>query len=152
MPKICLHTDISAPLQRCFDLARDAQFHLETARETGERIVAGRRQGRFELGDEVTFEGRHLGVRQRLSARITQMDAPHRFTDEMTRGVFAALRHTHAFESLPDGCTRMTDILEWRSPLGVLGVLADKIAVAAHLRRFLRRRAQRLKARAEGSA
>ena len=149
MPQITLTIDIAAPLQTCFDLARDAAFHVESTRESGEIIVAGKTNGLFERGDEVTFEGRHLGVRQRLSAKIVEMDAPHGFADEMTRGVFASLRHVHKFETLPDGHTRMTDILTWRSPLGILGIMADKIAVEAHLRRFLKRRGQRIKERAE---
>lgn len=149
MPQIILAIDINAPIQTCFDLARDAAFHLESTRESGETIVAGKSCGLFELGDEVTFEGRHLGVRQRLSAKIVEMNAPHTFADEMMRGVFASLRHVHRFETSPDGQTRMTDILTWRSPLGILGKVADKLAVEAHLRRFLKRRGERIKARAE---
>ncbi len=149
MPQITLHIDINAPIQTCFDLARDAAFHVETARESAERIVAGKSRGLFERGDEVTFEGRHLGVRQRLSAKIIEMDAPYSFADEMRRGIFVSLRHDHRFETLPNGQTRMTDILTWRSPWGVLGRIADKLAVAAHLRKFLKRRAERIKARAE---
>ncbi|HEX9997703.1 MAG TPA: SRPBCC family protein [Abditibacterium sp.] len=149
MPEIILETEINAPIATCFDLARDAGFHLESARETGETILAGKSSGLFELGDEVTFEGQHLGVRQKLSAKITQMDAPHSFTDKMTRGVFTSLCHIHEFETLQNGQTRMIDRVEWRSPLGILGKLADKIAVEAHLRRFLLKRCARIKARAE---
>ena len=149
MPQIILAIDINAPIQTCFDLARDAAFHVESTRESGEIIVAGKKSGLFELSDEVTFEGRHFGVRQRLSATIVEMNAPHSFTDEMTRGVFAELRHVHQFETLPNGQTRMTDVLVWRSPLGILGKVADKLAIEAHLRRFLKRRGRRIKARAE---
>lgn len=149
MPQITLSIDINAPIKACFDLARDAAFHVESTRESGEIIVAGKKSGLFELGDEVTFEGRHFGVRQRLSAKIVEMDAPHSFADEMTRGVFASLRHVHQFAELANGETRMTDILKWRSPLGILGKTADKLAVAAHLRRLLKRRGERIKERAE---
>jgi ligand-binding SRPBCC domain-containing protein len=149
MPTLTIETLIAAPQQLCFDLARDAAFHVESARETGERIVAGKAEGYFELGDEVVFEGRHLGVKQRLGARIVAMDAPHRFVDEMTKGVFRSLRHSHQFDALSENQTLMTDVIEWRSPLGLLGVIADKIAVEAHLRQFLKIRCQRLKERAE---
>lgn len=152
MSQITLYLDIEAPIEVVFDLARDAAFHVETARRSGERIVAGRGAGLFELGDEVTFEGRHLGVRQKLGARIVAMDAPHFFADEMTRGVFHFLRHEHRFESLPNRQTRMTDIVTWRSPLGFLGVLADLVAVKGHLRGFLRSRGLQIKGRAEVEA
>ena len=149
MSRIVVSIDIKAPIEVVFDLARDAAFHVETARASDERIVAGRKNGLFELGDHVTFEGKHFGVRQRLSAQITEMNAPHIFTDEMTRGVFAALHHQHRFESLPNGQTRMTDTVTWRSPLGILGVLADQIAVKRHLRGFLSSRNMQIKQQAE---
>lgn len=149
MPFIRLETLIRAAPAVCFDWARNAQFHCQSARETRERIVAGRAVGLWELGDEITFEGVHFGVRQQFTARITALEAPHFFRDEMTRGAFAMMRHTHIFEPLPGGKTRMVDIVEWTSPLGVVGRVADAVAVEAHLREFLRARGWRLKARAE---
>lgn len=149
MSQVTLSTVIDAPRQIVFDLARDAAFHVESAQQTGERIVAGRESGLFELGDCVTFEGKHLGVRQRLSARIVEFSAPHFFADEMTRGVFRSLRHEHHFEVVKNGQTQMTDILKWRSPLGILGVVADRILVKRHLLHFLWIRAQKIKVRAE---
>jgi hypothetical protein len=152
MPKLELHIDIAAPQKLCFDLARDAAFHIESVHETGERIVNGKSSGFFELGDEVVFEGRHLGVRQRLGARITAMEAPIFFIDEMTRGVFQSLSHRHDFIVQPDGCTRMIDTLEWRSPLGILGLLADALVGTRHMRHFLQLRGERIKLRAESQA
>lgn len=150
MTQITLSTLIQAPLETVFDLARDAAFRVETASQSGERIVAGRASGLFELGDEVVFEGRHLGVRQKLGTRIVAMEPPRFFADEMTRGVFKSLRHEHHFETLTDGQIRMTDIVTWRSPLGILGIFADLVAVRPHLRSFLRSRGRQIKAKAEG--
>ena len=149
MPQIVLATLIRAAPVVCFDLARDAQLHVESARITNERIVAGRAVGLWELGDEITFEGTHLGVRQKLSARIVEFERPHFFRDEMTRGAFARLSHTHIFRALPGNRTRMIDVLEWRAPLGKVGALCSDALVEAHLRRFLRARAWHLKTRAE---
>ena len=149
MPKIVLKTLIRAAPAVCFDWARDAQLHLESARQTGERIVGGRAEGLWELGDEITFEGVHLGVRQQLSARIVAFERPRCFRDEMTRGAFASLSHTHIFQALPNNRTRMIDVLEWRAPLGELGALFSDALVEAHLKRFLRARAWHLKARAQ---
>ena len=150
MPEIILSTLIRAAPADCFDWARDAQLHIESARTTGELIVAGRAEGLWELGDEITFEGIHLGVRQQFSARVVASERPHSFRDEMTRGAFAALSHTHIFQALPGNRTRMIDVLEWRAPLGVLGAIFSDRLVEAHLWRFLRARAWHLKARAEG--
>ena len=152
MPTIILSTLIRAAPAVCFDGARDAQLHLESARETGERIVAGRDTGLWELGDEITFEGVHLGVRQRLTARVVEFERPCFFRDQMTRGAFASLSHSHIFQALPGARTRMIDVVEWRAPLGWMGALVSDKRVEAHLRRFLRQRAWHLKARAESLA
>ena len=149
MPFITLSTLICAAPARVFDAARDAGLHLESARATHERIVAGRATGLWELGDEITFEGVHLGVRQRLTARVVEFERPHFFRDQMTRGAFASLSHTHIFQPLSRNRTRMTDVLQWRAPLGWAGALVADRFIEAHLQRFLRQRAWHLKARVE---
>lgn len=54
----------------------------------------------------------------------------------MVKGAFASLRNTHEFFEAP-GAVQMRDTFEWRSPLGLLGLLADKLFVERHLRAFL---------------
>lgn len=75
MPVIRLETVIRAPRMTCFDLARSVGAHLGSTADTGERVVSGRRSGLLELGEEITWEARHLGVRQQLTARITRLEA-----------------------------------------------------------------------------
>jgi ligand-binding SRPBCC domain-containing protein len=148
MPEIIVETFINAPIEKCFDLARDIGLHCETAAHTREKAVAGVTSGLINLGESVTFEGVHFGVRQRLTARIVEFEPPYRFVDEMTEGTFAAMRHVHEFES-HNGKTLMRDIVTWTSPLGVLGTLADVLFLKRYLRRFLARRGRHLKRVAE---
>jgi ligand-binding SRPBCC domain-containing protein len=151
MTTIVVETRIAAPIEMCFDLARDVDAHIKTSSTTGERAVSGKTTGLLELGDVVTFEGVHFGIRQRLTSRIVEFDRPRRFVDEMVDGSFASLRHVHEF--IVDGdCILMRDTLTWRSPLGPLGVIADKLFVAAHMRSFVTKKQSELKAYAEQSA
>ncbi len=149
MPVIRLETVIGAPRQRCFDLARSVSAHLGSTADTGERVVSGRTSGLIELGEEITWEARHLGIRQRLTARITKLEPPARFVDEMVKGAFAEFQHTHEFEELSDGQTLMRDVFAYRSPLGPLGKIADALFLARYMRRFLEKRADFLKKQAE---
>ena len=151
MPTIKLETKIQAPIELCFDLARDVEAHCATTSQTQERVVDGKRTGLLELGDQITFEAIHFGIRQRLCSKIIEYDRPHRFTDQMVRGTFKSLRHVHEFESSGDG-TVMRDILIWESPLGILGVIADRLAVERHMRCFLLERNKGLKKLAEARA
>ena len=96
---------INAAPTRCFDLARSVDVHLQSAAGTGERVVAGRSSRLLELGDEITFEARHFGIRQRLSDRITRFEPPLFFQDRMIKGAFRFLAHDHLFEP-KDGAPR----------------------------------------------
>lgn len=148
MPIIELVTRILAPSDRVFDLARSIDLHTQTATGTREIAVGGVTTGLIGLGDEVTWEARHFGIRQRLTVKVTQFDRPHSFTDEMTRGAFQSMVHRHLFE--PDGdATLMTDLFTYRSPLGLLGVAADRLFLERYMRGFLIERNRILKDVAE---
>lgn len=149
MPTLDLATDIAAPPERVFDLARCIDLHMASTAHTGERAVAGVTSGLIGMGQEVTWEARHLGVRQRLSVRITLYDRPRMFVDRMVKGAFAHMEHHHHFAPLPDGGTRMRDVFVYASPLGPLGLLADALFLKRHLRNLLLRRNAMLKAVAE---
>jgi ligand-binding SRPBCC domain-containing protein len=151
MPMIVVETRIAAPIERCFDLARDVDAHAQTSDFTNERLVGGRTSGLLQLGDTVTFEAVHLGLRRRLTARIVELDPPHRFVDEMMAGPFAQLRHVHEFRR-EAGHVLMIDTLAWRTPLGILGRLADLLFVERHLRAYLTRKQANLKAHAEAES
>jgi len=148
MPTIVIETEIDAPPERCFDLARDIGLHCRTTSKTKERVVAGVTSGLIELGQSVTFEAVHFGVRQRLTSQIVEMEKPRIFVDEMTQGAFAAMRHVHEFETRGEN-TLMRDTVTWKSPLGVLGVIADGLFLKRYMARFIRERGKALKEIAE---
>lgn len=150
MPVIEVDTVIRAPRERVFDLARSIDAHVDSTAGTDERAVAGVTSGLIGPGEEVTWEARHLGFRRRLTVRITAFERPVHFRDERIAGAFASLVHDHRFDEHAHG-TAMRDRLEFRSPLGVLGRLADRAFLAAYLRRLLVRRNAVLKRLAETS-
>jgi ligand-binding SRPBCC domain-containing protein len=148
MPTIRIATAIDAPPERCFDLARDVAAHVRSSSGTDERAVGGGTVGLLELGDEVTWEARHLGIRQRLTVRISRFERPRLFEDVMVRGAFASLRHVHEFVPR-DGGTTMLDTFTFASPLGFMGAIVDRVYLAGYMRRFLVLRANALKRMAE---
>jgi ligand-binding SRPBCC domain-containing protein len=150
MPVIVLRTRVAAPPLRCFDLARDVDLHQRSTAASRERAVAGVTSGLLELGDQVTWEATHFGVRQRLTSRITEFDPPNRFVDEMVRGAFARFRHEHQFLALEDG-TEMVDTFDYTSPLGPLGRLADGLFLRRYMTALLRDRNAYLKRVAEST-
>lgn len=139
---------IKAPIDEVFDLARDVDAHTASTPGTNERAVAGRTSGLFELGDEVTWEAVHFGVRQRLTSRITMFDRPRHFRDSMVRGAFKRFDHDHFFEERPEG-THCRDIFDFDAPLGPLGRIAEATFLERYMRQFLQTRLELLKVMAE---
>ncbi|HEV8659364.1 MAG TPA: SRPBCC family protein [Thermoanaerobaculia bacterium] len=142
MGSITIETRIRAAIDVCFDAARDVSLHVQSAAFSRERLVApGRLEGLLQLGDLVCFEGRHFGIRQRFCARITELDRPYRFVDEMVRGMFKSMRHIHAFEGT-EGGTLMRDLVTWEAPFGWI---ADALFLERHMRWFVETKQKRLK-------
>jgi ligand-binding SRPBCC domain-containing protein len=150
MPVIELTTLIRAPRERIFDLARSIDAHQDSTGGTEERAVAGVKHGLIGMDDEVTWEARHFGVRQRLTVRVTVFDRPKHFQDIMISGAFKSMVHDHEFAEHPAG-TLMRDRFAFNSPLGILGRIVDVLFLAAYMRRFIARRNEVLKRLAESS-
>lgn len=148
MVRVTIDTFIEALPEVCFDLASDIDAHVASTGRTRERAVAGVVSGKMALGDTVTFEAVHFGVRQRLTSKIVEYERPEFFIDEMVKGAFKKLRHEHRFEARGNG-TPMVDILEFESPLGPLGWLVDRLVLKSYMARFIRDRGQALKRLAE---
>lgn len=142
------HTHIRAPGARCFDLARSVDLHVRTAARTGETAVGGVTSGLIGPGQEVTWRGRHFGVWQELTSRITAYTWPDHFRDEMVHGAFQYFAHDHTFT--PElGGTLMTDTCRFAAPLGPIGWVAERLVLGHYLRRFLAERGQVIKRVAE---
>jgi len=137
---ITIATPIHAPIERCFDAARDLDLHVRSLVHTNERAVAGRTSGLIELGEEVTWRARHFGITQHFTSKITAFDRPRYFQDAMQRGAFKSFVHDHFFAS-ENGVTTMTDVLAFSAPLGVLGIIAEKLVLRRYLERLLTSRA-----------
>jgi ligand-binding SRPBCC domain-containing protein len=143
-----LSTSIAAPPERVFDLARSIDAHQRSTEVTRERAIAGVTHGLIGMGDEVTWEARHFGVKQKLTVRVTGYERPFRFQDIMVSGAFKSMKHDHEFIAQPPG-TLMVDRFEFESPLGILGRMVDRLFLFGYMRRFLVSRNQVLKNLAE---
>ncbi|WP_420127518.1 SRPBCC family protein [Longimicrobium sp.] len=149
MITIRLSTRIAAPRERVFDLTRSIDLHTRSLSWTREVPVAGRTSGLIGLGETVTWRAWHLGVRQRLTSRISAYDRPAYFQDVMVRGAFAWMEHDHWFDATPDGGTVLRDEFRFAAPLGVLGRIAETVVLRRYMTRFLERRNAVIKSVAE---
>lgn len=136
MPQIELTTAISAPIDICFDLARSIDLHMISTAETNERAIAGKVSGLIGLNEWVTWEAVHLGVKQKLTSKITAYESPVYFVDEQVKGAFRSIYHEHRFETVADKVI-MKDHFIFQSPFGIFGQLFNRLYLTKHLEKLL---------------
>lgn len=146
--KIELLTKINAPIEKCFDLSRSIDLHIESTKQTGEQAIAGKTNGLIGLNETVTWRAKHFGIWQTLTSKITKYDYPNYFVDEMVEGTFKRIRHEHHFTWVNDH-TLMKDVFVFKSPLGILGRLANFLFLTKYMTKLLEERNRVIKAVAE---
>lgn len=148
MPEIVLKTKIKAELEVVFDLSRSIDLHKISTQQTNEEAIAGVTSGLIGMNESVTWRARHFGIYQELTSKITRYDRPNHFTDEMVSGAFKSFKHEHLFEKHRDE-TLMTDIFNYTSPFGFLGVIADTLFLKKYMTNLLITRNETVKIFAE---
>jgi ligand-binding SRPBCC domain-containing protein len=148
MPTIHLTTFIGAPAERVFDLCRSIELHKKTMAHTNEQAVAGTTAGLIELQETVTWKAKHFFRTRVLKVKITAMDRPLSFTDEMLNGDFKSMKHEHHFKQVNNG-TLLIDLLSFEMPYGVFGKIASRLFLKRYLKKLLDQRNQVIREYAE---
>jgi ligand-binding SRPBCC domain-containing protein len=144
-------TGIAAPPRRVFELSLEVEVHTASMAGSGEQAVGGVTAGRMKLGDTVTWQARHFGLRWRMTSRISACDPPGSFVDEQVAGPFARWRHVHHFEPDGNGGTVMRDVVDFAAPLGPLGTVAERTVLGWYMPRLIRLRNEHLRKAAEAA-
>lgn len=139
MPTIEIEFEINAPIERVFDLARCIDLHEETMSKTNEKAIDGVTKGLINLGETVTWQATHFGIRQKLTSKITEYNRPFHFQDIMLKGAFKRFTHDHFFEQ-KDKKVLMKDIFDYDSPLWILGKIADALVLESYMKNLLTER------------
>lgn len=148
MPTIELVTNINAPIEICFDLARSIDLHKLSTAGTGEEAIGGVTSGLIGVGETVTWRAKHFGIRQNLTSVISAFEYPVYFRDEMVTGAFRMIKHDHRFQKAGD-ITVMRDYFQFESPAGIAGKLFNTLVLTGYLTRLLKKRNQIIKETAE---
>lgn len=150
MPHIYLKTIIDAPQKICFDLARSIDLHKASMSHTNEKAVAGRTSGLIGKGEFVTWQATHFFMKQQLSSKITEMEEPVYFVDEMISGAFKSMRHKHEFVHAGE-TTLMIDDFTYEVPYGFLGQFFNQVVLEKYMRNLLIARNREIKRMAEAA-
>ncbi|WP_134088873.1 SRPBCC family protein [Olivibacter sp. XZL3] len=148
MPLIELTTNMQAEIDICFDLSRSIDLHCISTAGTEEKAIGGVTCGLIGLGETVTWQATHFGIRQRLTSKITAYERPFHFRDEQVQGPFAYIRHDHFFKTVGNS-TLVTDHFDYDVPYGIFGRSFDRLLLNNYLRRLLEERNRIVKDYAE---
>jgi len=83
------------------------------------------------------------GAPVRWTTEIRHWDPPSRFVDVQLRGPYQLWHHTHRFAT-DNGGTRMTDIVRYRLPFGLLGRLVNWLQVRRDVEKIFEYRNRRI--------
>jgi ligand-binding SRPBCC domain-containing protein len=76
-----------------------------------------------------------------MTSRITAYHRPYRFVDEQVTGPFRHWYHEHTFTwDEPAQVMVMRDVIDFASPLGALGRMADALLLERYMRQLIRKR------------
>lgn len=148
MPTIHLTTFIAAPAERVFDLSRSIDLHKKSMVHTNEQAVAGTVVGLINKDETVTWKAKHLGKIRVLKVKISDMQSPHSFTDEMVSGDFKNMKHEHHFKPTGNG-TLMIDLFSFETPYGKAGQIINFLFLSRYLKKMLEQRNSIIKEYAE---
>ena len=90
----------------------------------------------MHVGTLIRYRLKLHGIPVSWLTRIDEWDPPHGFVDHQIRGPYALWHHTHSFEGLDDGRTRMFDIVRYGHRFGPLGTAAQHLIVKRDVERI----------------
>ncbi len=139
------------PLEEVFAFFSDAKnLGAITPPWLGFRILTPG-QIRIAAGTRIRYRLSWHGVPINWTTEIRRWDPPYRFVDVQLQGPYQLWHHTHCFESHRGG-TRMTDVVRYRLPLGVIGRAVHSLRVRRDVGEIFDYRLHRINGLFAGSA
>jgi ligand-binding SRPBCC domain-containing protein len=127
-------TLVDAPVERCFRLALNIDLQ---SLATKDQPIDGVTSGVIGQGETVTWQRQSFGRERRSQTHIEQSRPPIFFREIMISPWFKDFEHDRHFALMND-CTRIRDEIRFTAPMGLLGLVAERL----FLRRMILRRLQ----------
>src|SRR6476620_5060191 len=106
-----------------------ANLQAITPSDLGFRIISKYHGDKMYPGQIIEYKvSPLLGIPMYWMTEITHVEPGKYFVDEQRFGPYALWHHQHHFKEI-DGGVEMTDIVNYRIPLGFLGRIANSILV-----------------------
>lgn len=134
---------IPRPIEEVFDFFSDAaNLGTITPPWLGFRILTPGAI-RTRAGTRIQYRLAWHGIPVSWKTEIRRWEPPFRFMDAQLAGPYRLWHHTHGFQAHAGG-TRMTDVVRYRLPLGILGTVVHALKVRRDVERIFDYRFRRI--------
>ena len=126
---------IPISLQQAWDFfSNPANLQSITPQDVDFKIITNLDGVKMYAGQIIEYKIKPLsGISFYWRTEITKVKDKEFFIDEQQKGPYKLWHHEHHFQSI-DGGVLMTDIVQYKNPLGILGDLANWLFVKRKLR------------------
>jgi ligand-binding SRPBCC domain-containing protein len=98
-----------------------------------------------QKGSLISYRLRVHGLPVNWTSEIVEWNPPHKFVDLQVRGPYKLWRHTHRFRAEGER-TRITDVVLYALPLGILGRVAHRLMVRSDVEKIFAFREEQIRA------
>lgn len=128
---------IPVSLETAWDFfSNPANLQAITPSDLGFKIISKYHGDKMYPGQIIEYKvSPLLGIPLYWMTEITHVEPGKYFVDEQRFGPYALWHHQHHFKTI-EGGVEMTDIVNYRNPLGILGRMANGILVKKQLKKI----------------
>lgn len=148
MPSLHLTTFIAAPAERVFDLSRNLAVWKYIFNSRKELFSSGAGSGLVTKGETVTITVKHAGKTRSAMLRVTELQRPGSFIEELVKGDLQHYRHEHHFKSAENG-TIMIDLVDFGVPRDIIGRIVGKLYLKNYVQQLIQKRNETIRQYAE---
>ena len=139
---------IPRPIHEVFAFFSDARnlenitpssLHFRILSMTGPKLDTSQ----IQEGTKIRYRLSMHGIPLYWTTTIRRWRPPHYFTDIQTSGPYKLWHHTHRFED-HGARTRMTDVVRYKLPFGILGRIVHRLTVRNEIKRIFGYRRSRI--------
>nr|WP_294786275.1 SRPBCC family protein [uncultured Flavobacterium sp.] len=133
--KIATVQYVSASVEECWDFFSSPKNLQTITLDNMNFEIKDFDDKRMYQGQIITYTLKPLlGIKISWVTEITACNDNQYFIDVQRFGPYKLWHHKHFFEKTPDGGTKMTDIVHYALPLGILGRIMNRLVVQNKLK------------------
>lgn len=137
--------EIPIPINEAWEFfSSPANLKLITPQYMGFDITSENADKKMYRGMIITYKVKPvLNLPVEWVTEITQVDEPFYFVDNQKSGPYKFWHHQHIFKEIKNG-TEMTDIVNYASPFGLVGKIAENLFVKKKVEEIFNFRNERM--------